>query len=85
MFALSFREGLAAVAIVAGGIASYFGVQMSTNASMSDIRKDVAVQEVIQQDIIGDVANLAEDVSTIDDKLDALLIRQGINPANYEN
>lgn len=84
MFSFTLKEILASSAILAGIFGSYFGTQMTTDAKISEVKQDVAVQEVQQNNLANEVEDLQTDVHKLDDKIDALLQNRGIDPKKFE-
>ncbi len=84
-FALNIKEMITAGTMLAGILGVYFTGQLNTDAKISTVRQDVAVQATEQANIAEDVNDLKADIEKIDDKLNALLIQQGISPAKFEN
>lgn len=81
---MTVRDVVGLIAIVTGSIAAYFGAQASTDTRISTVSQNVALHEqrIDQQDKSNE--EIKGDVKTLDNKLNALLLRQGINPAIYE-
>lgn len=84
MFSLSIKEILVSGTLLASILGAYFGGQLSTDAKISEVRQDVAVQDAEQMGIAEDVTELKRDVDKLDDKLNALLIKEGISPSKFE-
>lgn len=84
MFAFNLKELLASAGILAAALGTYFGTQITTDAKISEVRQDVAVQAVEVNNLAEDVVELKADVDKIDDKINALLVKQGINPNKFE-
>jgi hypothetical protein len=82
--ALTARDIVWLATILVAAVATYYGAQAAVDAKISSVRQDVAVQEANQLNMTNNVNELKKDVSQLDDKINALLLRNGINPTQYE-
>lgn len=80
---LSVKDVIGIIVFLLGIFGSYFANQMQTDQKISAISQSAAVLQANQVNYENSFSDLKTNVNKLDEKIDALLLSQGINPNKY--